>query len=318
MKSMKSRPILAIVGPTATGKTGLSLILAESLKPYGITPEIISADSRVIYQELNIGTAKPTPAEQALVKHWMVDVAKPTEAYSAARYQAEAEPILANLMQGTGTLPMVVGGTGFYIKSLLEEEFIPPVPPDLAFREAILRWASTQPAHALHEKLRAQDPDRAAALHPNDTFRLVRALEIIHTTGQKVPNRPTLKNLPIQWIGLMYEDRDILRRRIGQRIQHMMKDGWLDETESLLKRYGEEVEALRVTHGYPELVAVIQGKQALTEALEQIQINIQQYATRQMTWFKKNPAIQWFTLDEKRLEDCAHQILQKMMAQSSF
>jgi tRNA dimethylallyltransferase len=315
---MKSLPIVAIVGPTATGKTGLSLLLAESLKPQGVTLEILSADSRVIYQELNIGTAKPTPAERALVKHWMVDVAKPDEAYSAARYQAEAEPILTNLMQDESTLPMVVGGTGFYIKSLLQEEFIPPVPPDHAFRETILRWASTQPPDALYEKLRAQDPERAAALHPNDTFRLVRALEIIHTTGQKVPNHPTLKNLPIHWVGLMYEDRDLLRQRIGHRIQHMIKDGWLEETESLLKRYGEDVEALRVTHGYPELVAVIQGKQSLEAALAQIQINIQQYATRQMTWFRRNPEIQWYSLDHQPLEDCAHQILQKLMAKGFF
>jgi tRNA dimethylallyltransferase len=265
----------------------------------------------VIYQELNIGTAKPTPAERARVKHWMVDVASPQEAYSAARYQSEAEPILHSLMQGETTLAMVVGGTGFYLKSLLQEEFIPPVPPDHGFRESLLRWTSTQPADALHEKLRAQDPERAAALHPNDTFRLVRALEIIHATGQKVPNAPKQKSLPIQWVGLMYDDRDLLRRRIGQRIQEMMQDGWLEETESLLEKYGEEVEALRVTHGYPELVEVLQGKRSREHALEQIQINIQQYATRQMTWFKRNPAIHWHCVDQQPPDAIARDIIKK-------
>ena len=284
--------VIALVGPTATGKTALGIHIAQQLET-----EIISADSRVIYQELNIGTAKPTMAERQGIPHHMIDVAHPTEAYSAARYQAEATPILQQLW-AAGKIPVVVGGTGFYIRALLEESFIPPVPPDEAFRQQMIELEAVEGVGILHRLLQEKDPERAAALHPNDQFRLIRALEIIHYTGQPVPKTGIPKDFDITWIGLMMEDRNVLRAKIDARIEAMLEAGWLEEVETLLQKYGPEAEALNVTHGYPELVRVIQGKWTLQEAIADIQIQIHQYARRQMTWFRRNKAIRWMGVDK--------------------
>jgi tRNA dimethylallyltransferase len=303
-----------VVGPTATGKTALGVAVAQALQAAGLgTVEIISADSRVIYQALNIGTAKPTLEEQGGIPHHLIDVAHPTEAYSAARYQQEATAVLEAIV-ARGHLPVVVGGTGFYLRALLQEEFIPSVPPNEGFREALIAWADTQPPGALHQRLAALDPVRAAALHPNDQVRLVRALEIIHHTGAPVPNAPQPRPHSVCWIGLTYGDRDLLRRKIDQRIEVMLAAGWLEEVADLLERYGPEAEALRVTHGYPELVQVVQGQRSLEDAIAQIQINIHQYARRQMTWFRRNPAIHWLTVDTQPWEPLSEQAIARAIS----
>jgi tRNA dimethylallyltransferase len=149
----------------------------------------------------------------------------------------------------------------------------------------------------LHQQLNALDPARAEALHPNDTVRIIRALEIIDSTGLPVPNAPAPKSLDVLWLGLMYNDRDLLRARIDQRIEAMMQAGWLDEVEGLVRQYGPEAHALHVAHGYPELMKVILGQCSLPEALEQVRLNIHQYSRRQMTWFRRNPEIHWLACD---------------------
>lgn len=284
--------VVAVVGPTATGKTALGVLLAQHLQS-----EVISADSRVIYQELNIGTAKPTLEEQAGIPHHMIDVAHPTEAYSAARYQEEATPILTNLLE-QGKTPVVVGGTGFYIRALLQEQFIPPVPPDEALRQELQAMAEEHGSQYLYQQLQQLDPERAEALHPNDQFRIIRALEIIHHLGGPVPKTPTPKPFRVLWMGLHYGHRPTLWGRIDARIDAMLKAGWLEEVETLLNTYGPQAEALRITHGYPELVEVLQGKRTLADAVAQIQINIRQYSRRQMTWFRRNPEIHWMDVGE--------------------
>jgi tRNA dimethylallyltransferase len=285
-------PVIAIVGPTATGKTALSVELAHWL-----TTEIVSADSQVIYRELNIGTAKPTVEERQGIAHHMIDVAAPDEAYSAANYQAQATSHLQAI--GTaGKIPIVVGGTGFYARALLQADFIPDVPPNPEFRQAMADLAEREGPHALHARLRALDPERADALHPNDRVRVIRALEIIEATGQPVPKQSREKALQVLWFGLMFEDRDLLRRRIDQRIELMLQAGWLAEVETLVERYGSQAHALGVAHGYPELVQVVLGQRSLADAVEQIRINIHQYARRQMTWFRRNPDIFWLPCDQ--------------------
>lgn len=287
---------IAIIGPTATGKTALSVEIAQWLNS-----EVISADSQIIYRELNIGTAKPSEVEKKGVPHHMIDVAAPNEPFSAAAYQEQASHHL-KVVQQQGQIPIVAGGTGFYLRALLQSDFIPSVAPNEAFRATMSQLAEEQGSAALHDLLTEKDPVRAAALHPNDQVRIIRALEIIDATGLPVPNSPQDKSLDVLWLGLTYEDRDILRARIDLRIAEMMAAGWLEEVESLVNQYGPDAHALGVAHGYPELVEVVLGKRSLADALEQIRINIHQYSRRQMTWFRRNPAIQWAVLDHQPAE----------------
>jgi tRNA dimethylallyltransferase len=287
-------PVIAIVGPTATGKTALSVELAQWLHT-----DIISADSQVIYRELDIGTAKPTLEERQGIPHHMIDVAAPDEVYSAATYQAQAMAHLEAIW-ATDKIPIVAGGTGFYTRALLQADFIPDVPPNPDFRHAMADLAEREGSDALHVRLQALDPERAQALHPNDRVRVIRALEIIEATGQPVPRQSREKALPVLWFGLTVADRDWLRRRIDQRIDLMLQQGWLAEVEELVQRYGPQAHALGVAHGYPELVQVVLGQRSLPDAVEQIRIHIHQYARRQMTWFRRNPDIHWLPCD--RLE----------------
>ncbi len=302
--------VIAVIGPTATGKTDLAVHIAQRLQT-----EIISADSQIIYRELDIGTAKPTAPERQNIPHYMIDVAAPDEMFSAANFQTQATLHLQGIHQ-QGKIPVVVGGTGFYLRALLESDFIPAVAPNEAFRAAMHQLADQQGPAALYDRLRTLDPVRAEALHPNDRVRIIRALEIIDATGLPVPNQPTEKALDVLWLGLTYADRDLLRSRIDQRIALMMAQGWLAEVETLVRQYGPTAHALGVAHGYPELVAVILGQRKLDEALAQIRINIHQYARRQMTWFKRNPEIQWSIRDEQSpeaLRNWADQAVQRWL-----
>lgn len=291
MRKPEKPRVIAIVGPTATGKTALSVELAQWLNT-----EIISADSQIIYRELTLGTAKPTEAEKQGVPHHMIDVADPNQPFSVATFQQQASQHL-QAIQAQGKIPIVVGGTGFYLRALLQSDFIPPVPPNEPFREQMRQLANQFGSQHLHDLLFAKDAARAEALHPNDQVRLIRALEIIEATGLPVPNQPIDKPLDVLWLGLTYESRDLLRSRIDQRIEQMMAAGWMAEVQDLVNRYGAKAHALGVAHGYPELVDVVLGKRILPEAISQIQLNIHQYSRRQMTWFRRNLEINWWTCD---------------------
>ena len=303
------KPVIAVVGPTATGKTALGVHLAQWLNS-----EVVSADSQIIYRELDIGTAKPTDEERQGIPHHMISVADPTEAFSAANYQEQAMAHL-NRLWSDGKVPIVVGGTGFYLRALLQAEFIPNVSPDPDFRQAMRHVAEREGELALHTLLAERDPVRAQDLHPNDTVRIIRALEIIEATGKPVPRESKDKSLEVCWVGLTFEDRDKLRSRIDQRIESMMTQGWLKEVEELVARYGPEAHALQVAHGYPELVQVVLGQRSLDDALAQVRINIHQYSRRQMTWFRRNSDIQWLLadqLDSGQLADEGKRIINRL------
>lgn len=299
-----SPEIIAIVGPTATGKTALSVSLAQWLGG-----EVISADSRQIYREMTIGTAKPTVAEQGGVPHWLLDVASPDDIYSAARYRHEAGLALADVM-ARQRLPIVVGGTGFYLRALLQGGFIPECPPDPAFRASL----AAEDDAALYARLHTLDPRRAADLHPNNRVRVLRALEIIHHSGAPTPDPQAvaradgLAENPVEnpktlWLGLIWADRDRHRALMDARMEAMIAHGWLDETAQVLARYGPNAHALTATHGYPELVRVIQGHDTLAAALASIRVQTHQYARRQRTWFARNEAIHWIARDGLSADD---------------
>ncbi len=293
----KKPTVIAIVGPTATGKTGLSIALAKHLNT-----EIISADSRLVYKGLDIGTAKPTMAERDGVPHHLIDVADPTELFTVADYQTHAQQALQALIS-QGKTPIVAGGTGFYMRALLSApNHIATISPNPAFREEMQQFYQQHGQDALFQKLHACDPVRAKQLYPQDINRVIRALEINHITGKPVPqtNIHATDDSPynVIWLGLTYADRDRHRAIIRQRVDAMLAAGWQDEVAHLDTTYGHHAHALHITHGYPELLATLtQPAPIMDTVAADIAQQVAQYARRQRTWFKKLPNIRWFTVD---------------------
>jgi tRNA dimethylallyltransferase len=291
-----SAKVAVLVGPTAVGKTTAALDLAEALGA-----EIVNADSMQVYRQLDIGTAKPTLAERARVRHHLVDVAGPDEPYDAARYAREGRAIIAGLHQ-RGVPPLVVGGTGLYIKALLsglfrQEEKVHEVRPRLT------RELAAQGLPALLARLASLDPATAQRLAPGDTYRILRALEVVEATGRSISELHAAHNFqdrPYATLKLgLNLPRQELYRRIEDRVEAMLARGWLEEVRQLLQRYSPGIKPLQAL-GYRHLVAHLEGRLSLPEAIEQIQKETRRYAKRQLTWFKADPEIRWFHPDQRQ------------------
>jgi tRNA dimethylallyltransferase len=290
--------LYVVVGATATGKTALSIALAKTIN----AAFILSADSQQVYTGLDIGTAKPTIAEQAGVTHYGLDIVPPTEAFSTAQFQHYALPLLVSAFE-QGQSVVVAGGTGFYLQGLLQPYQLPSVPPNPTLRAELGQLESP----VLHQQLAQLDAHRASQLEPQDKVRIIRALEIIAATNAPVPTvwQPSLlaqqllpeKQPIIKWVGLKPHDKLAHWATIQNRIDTMLTNGWLAEVEQLVEHYGYQSHALQVAHGYPELVAVLNNNMALTTAKEQINIKVRQYARRQRTWFQRNNDINWLKND---------------------
>ena len=279
-----------LVGPTAVGKTGVALDLASALGS-----EIVNADSMQVYRELDIGTAKPTLAERARVSHHLVDVADPEEPYDAARYTREGRETIALLHQ-RGVPPLVVGGTGLYIKALLAGLFH----QEEEVREVRLRLArelADQGLPALLARLQALDPATARRLAKGDTYRIVRALEVVEATGHPLSEAHAahgFQDRPYDTLKLGLElPREELYRRIEARVDAMLAQGWLEEVRGLLPRYPPGIKPLQAL-GYRHLVAHLEGRLSLAEATEQTKKETRRYAKRQLTWFRADPEVRWF------------------------
>lgn len=305
LDASNSPPVIVITGPTATGKTSLSIQLAKHYKC-----DILSADSRLLYTGLDIGTAKPTMSERDGIPHHLIDVALPTHTFTVAEYAQLATPIIEAAQQ-QGKPIIIAGGTGFYLQQLLFKEQLPSVPPNEAFREELNQRINNEGLDSLYAELQAKDPVRAKQLYPQDASRIIRALEIIDATGLPVPQiRPTTPKYPnTHWIGLRWEDTSSHRELITQRVDDMLTDGWLDEVNHLMTTYGADAHALTITHGYPELVAVLNGNTPLDEAKADISTQVAQYARRQRTWFKRQPQLHWLNVDTSSLDDRVSQVL---------
>lgn len=283
---MKKR-VIVVGGATGTGKTALGVELAKQLNT-----DVLSADSQLVYKGLSVGTAKPSLEEQEGIPHHLIDIADPDEEFSVAMYCEEAQAHLNRLWE-QGKIPVVVGGTGFYIKNLLQPSIIPNVDPDPEYRAELTEMAEKEGNTALHERLVALDPSRAEAIHPNDRFRLIRALEINRATGKPVPQEEIAKDVSLLWIGLTYGDRQQHNEKLLERTQRMLDAGWLEEVQGLLAQYGSDSKALTVALGYSQLAQVLKGELSLPEAVESITIATRQYARRQAIWFRRNPDINW-------------------------
>ena len=281
----RKNKVIAVVGPTASGKTAFAVDLAEK-----IGGEIISADSRLVYKGFDIGTAKPTLDERRGIPHYMIDIAEPEVDYSAGLYVHEAKRIIEDI-QSRGKVPIIAGGTGLYINILLMNYDLPKVEPDYELRKA-LKLEEDLPAI-----LAELDPETAQLIDKNDRKKLIRAIEIVKTTGKPIQRRKNNPEYEIEWIGLNFP-RDVLYDRINRRVDLMFEAGLIDETKNLLQKHGR-IPNLLYTIGYQEVIQYLDGVLTLGEAVDKLKQNTRRYAKRQLTWFRKNPAINWNVYPEK-------------------
>ncbi len=288
-----------LAGPTAVGKTEIALSLAQAWRG-----EIVSADSRQIYRGMDIGTAKPGRAELALVPHHFIDICEPDQDYSAGTYGREARACVARL-QSLGTTPLVVGGSGFYIRALVDGLPAPHAsdPRVKAFWRQQIAERGTE---AVHARLAQVDPESAARLHPNDTQRIVRALEVHELSGQPLSAFKSGTEKPADFkailIGLT-RPRETLYERIDRRVDVMIEQGLVQEVERLRGMgYGLQHNALR-TVGYQEVFSYFNGEIDEAEMIALIKQHSRQYAKRQLTWFRRDPRVHWIDVEGKGLEE---------------
>lgn len=284
--------ILVICGPTASGKTALAVELA--LRHHG---EVVSADSMQIYRRMDIGTAKPTQAEMRGVPHHMLDVADPEEDFSVARYVDMAARCVDDILS-RGRLPILAGGTGLYIDSLLSGRTFAPFQPDSPLRGQLEEQLRREGGAAMLARLAQVDPDSAVRLHPNDEKRIVRALEVYQSTGKTI----TQHNLETQAIpprydaltlALAFERREDMWSRIDRRVDQMMDQGLVAEVQGLLDSGVPAKCTAMQAIGYKEMAAALLSGGDVRAAAEEIQLRSRQYAKRQLTWFKRNKAARW-------------------------
>ncbi len=293
-------PLVVILGPTASGKTEISLLLAQKL-----SGEIISADSRLFYRGLDIGTAKPGLTERQQVPHHLVDVSNPDETWSLADFQ-RAVSTLVEQISARHHLPFLVGGTGQYVRAIIEGWDPPHREPDPALRLLLETWGHEIGPRELHRRLRRVDPRAAARIEPNNLRRTVRALEVIFTTGVLFSEQRGRSEVPYELLIIgVTRPRQQIYRRADARIENMLANGWLEEVQGLLEAgYTDDMPGMSAI-GYPQLAAVIRGDIDLELARREIIRLTHQYVRRQANWFKlDDPRIHWFdahSLPEPRL-----------------
>lgn len=281
------KKVVAIVGPTAVGKTALSIQLAQRFQG-----EIISGDSMQVYRTLDIGTAKATPAEQAQAPHHLIDIRELTAQYSAADFQKAGRQLIEEI-HARGHLPIVVGGTGLYIQALLMDyDLGGPPAEDSDLRMRLTAEAEAIGPEAMWQRLAEVDPQAAAKIHFNNSRKVVRALEVFLTTGRSIVQAPPPFLYDAKIIGLTTE-REVLYQRINQRVDLMVTQGLLAEAEKMVQ-YPESQAAQAI--GYKEFFPYFAGEIALTDAIEQVKQDSRRYAKRQLTWFRNRLPVEWWDL----------------------
>lgn len=309
---------LAVTGATASGKTSLAILLAQALDG-----EIISLDSMQVYRGMDIGTAKATPEEQAAVPHHLIDILDPTEGFSAAEYAARAEAAVKEI-HARGRVPVFCGGTGLYLEAVRTARHGTPAVCDEGLRRELQALARTEGNEALHARLLAVDPETAAAVHPNNVKRVIRALEIYHATGipksqadrEAETENPTLS---VCNLFLDFSDRALLYGRIDARVEEMARMGLFEETERLY-RTGKLVlgTTAAAAIGYKECLGAIRGEMTRLEALEDLKSATHHYAKRQKTWFSKKPHIRIFADENGKLRDRADVLAEALLYATAF
>ena len=299
-----SKPrVVAVGGPTASGKTALSVALARAFDG-----EIINADSMQIYKNLDVGTAKPSAEERQGIPHYLLDFLSPETPYSVADFTAAADPLIRDIT-ARGRLPLVVGGTGLYITSLLSGMAFAPEKTDPAIRARLQARADTEGGAALYAELQRIDPDYAAQVHPNNLPRVIRALELFEATGRRMSDqrreaRPAEAPYHALCLCLTCRDRAVLYSRIDRRVDEMVENGVLDEARQVYDHrdaYRTAAQAI----GYKEFFPYFEGTANLTECTERLKQATRNYAKRQLTWFRRQNDAVWLYLDEEDVTEHA-------------
>ena len=299
--------IMVITGPTATGKTALGILLAKEF--HG---EVVSADSMQIYRRMDIGTAKPTLEEMGEIPHHMIDIIEPTESYSVAQYVNDASRCIDDILS-RGKLPIVVGGTGLYIDSLISGRTFADNPGDPAIRQALLERYDAIGGEAMLQTLANVDPERAEKLHPGDKRRIVRALEVFQLTGKTITQHDKeTQKLPPRYhaaqIALTFADRTTLYERIDHRVDCMVNAGLFEEVQALLEEGLDAHYTAMQAIGYKEVIQAFNGELTAEEAIALIKQESRRYAKRQLTWLRRNPNLFWIQWEGQPNFEKARQI----------
>ena len=294
--------LIVICGATASGKSGLALEIAQRLNSV-----IISADSRQIYKEFDIGTAKPTVAEQKLVPHYQIDICEPTEVLTLAEYQQQTQELIASQKN---TVPLLVGGTGLYLDSITKGLKIPRVAPQSELRSQLSALGQKQ----IYSWLTQIDPIAVQKIHQNDHYRTLRALEVFYVTGVPISAQQgeNLPDYPVLQIGLGCEV-EVLDRRIATRVEQMIEMGLIEEVKYLGDKYGMDLPLLN-TLGYAEIKQYLMGEVDLEQAIASTITHTRQFAKRQRTWFNKNKHINWFDSADSNLVELVWQKIKEFIA----
>lgn len=279
-----------ICGPTASGKTGLSIELAKKMDG-----EIISSDSMQIYQDMNIGTAKPTIEEMEGIKHYLLDFVPPNQKYSVAQFKKDAVQAIETILQ-KGKVPIIVGGTGLYIDALTKNIEYPKIETDMNYRHELELEMKKEGLTKLYERAKQIDEQAMQTISQNDQKRIMRVLEIYHQTGKtktQLEKESRMKPIPYHYLVFAIQmDRAMLYERINIRVDKMIKDGLIEEVENLLKKYQEFPTAMQGL-GYKEVATYLKGECTKEEMIEKLKMETRRYAKRQLTWFRKDKEIQW-------------------------
>lgn len=290
--------VVAIVGPTAVGKSELANSLAQTLNS-----EIVNADSRQVYRYMDIGTAKPSLEERRSIPHHLIDIVHPDETFSLTLYQSLAYRAIEDI-QHRGKLPLLVGGSGLYLWSVIDGWQIPQVPPDPNFRRQMEERSAEEGIDSLYQQLRRTDPAAARRIDPRNVRRVIRALEVCQITGSTFSQLQGKESPGFETLILgLTTKRDELYRRIDQRVNDMIKKGFVEEVKGLLNRgYGFELPAMSSV-GYKQIGRFIQGEMDLPTAIQQIKFETHRFARRQYAWFRlDDPSIHWFDI-QRQIEE---------------
>ena len=305
---MNRKPLIILTGPTAAGKSDLAIRLAQR-----IGGEIISADSMQVYRGMDIGTAKIRPVEMQGITHHLIDVKDPDEPFNVVIFQDLAKDAMEKIY-AKGHIPILTGGTGFYIKAVLRDINFAENDNDNSYRKELERIAETESPEFLHQMLLEKDPESAAAIHPNNVKKIIRALEFMHQTGEKISdhNRIQAKQKPPYNFAyfVLTLDRERLYARIDQRVDKMIDAGLVQEVKKLMDQGFDTHLVSMQGLGYKEVCAYLTGECTLQEAIEQIKLGTRHFAKRQLTWFRREKEVIWLDKDSYASED---ELLQNML-----
>ncbi len=312
LHSQAQKPLVVLAGPTAVGKTRLSIHLAQALNG-----EVISADSMQVYRHMDIGSAKITPEEMGQIPHHLIDVLDPEEDFHVVRFQQMAKQALLDIW-GRGRVPLLVGGTGFYIQAVVRDiSFGEERDSENGYRQELESLAKQKGALWLHEKLAAVDPEAARQIHPNNQKRVLRALEYYHDTGNLISDHNREQQAKASAYNCAYfvlnDDRALLYQRIENRVDRMMADGLLKEVKALQERGCTRDMASMQGLGYQEILAYLEGEYSLEEAVRRIKRDTRHFAKRQLTWFKREKEVIW--VHRKDFDDQEERMLEYMLDQ---